>query len=260
VRLAAALSVALLVALGPGAGGLSLSRAVAAPAATVSSCSSDPGPQTAYVATDGGQLSVIALPGGHQEWSVHLPRSFSMAMSVTLARCAPVGSVLAGSRYKGPAALIRFALSDGSLRRPIPVGLPGAVSISPNGSTAYVANSGGLEGLLGPTGTTVTPVDLSTGRRLRAIGVGGQPGGSAITPNGSTVLVPLTKGSCDTRGSGSMGCVLANHWEIWRGEKRCSKSRSTSRRNPPVSRREGRRDPTDNGTTGSGQMPDGQPK
>ena len=37
--------------------------------------------------------------------------------------------------------------------------------------------------------------------------------------------------SCDTRSSGSMGCVLANHCEIWRGEKRFSKSRSTSRRN-----------------------------
>ena len=31
------------------------------------------------------------------------------------------------------------------------------------------------------------------------------------------------------RRSGSMGYVLANHSEIWRGEKRFSKSRSTSR-------------------------------
>ena len=193
----AALAVALLIAVGcgVGVGGVSRGSAAAVSTATAGSCSTLRGPETAYVATQGGQLSAIALPGGRREWSVHLPRSFSMPMSVTLAPCAPVGYVLAGSRYKGPAALIRFSLSSGSLGTPVPVGLPGAVSISPNGSTAYVANSGGLEGLPAPTGSTVTPVDLATVRRLRAIGVGGQPGGIAITPNGSTVLVPLTNGS-----------------------------------------------------------------
>jgi hypothetical protein len=119
-----------------------------------------------------------------------------MALSVTLAPCTHDGYVLAGSGYKGPAALIRFAMGDGSLGRPIPIGPPGPISISPNGSMAYVANSGGLEGLPAPTGTTVTPVDLATGRRLPAIGVGGQPGGIAVTPSGSTVLVALrTNGS-----------------------------------------------------------------
>src|SRR5580704_692910 len=36
--------------------------------------------------------------------------------------------------------------------------------------------------------------------------------------------------SWEIRSSGSTGCVLANQWEIWRGEKRSSNSRSTSRR------------------------------
>jgi hypothetical protein len=191
----AALSIVLLVTLGFGAGPGGSFVVGSASAARARSCFSPSGPQTAYVATEGGQLSAIALPGGHQEWSVHLPRSFSVAMSVTLAPCHAVGYVLARSRYKGPAALIPFALSDGSLGHPIPIGLPGAVAISPNGSMAYVANSGGLEGLLAPIGVTVTPVNLSTGHRLRAIGVGGQPGGIAISPSGSTLLVPLTKGS-----------------------------------------------------------------
>jgi DNA-binding beta-propeller fold protein YncE len=44
-------------------------------------------------------------------------------------------------------------------------------------------------------GNTVTPVNLTTGRRLEPIDVGGQPAGIAVTPDGKTILVSLVNAS-----------------------------------------------------------------
>ncbi|HLI56591.1 MAG TPA: hypothetical protein VKY26_06085 [Actinomycetota bacterium] len=147
--------------------------------------------EDAYLATLAGQLRAIHLPDGRALWQSSLPSSFKTPLSLSIPRLEQLGYVLAESRHNGDAALVPFSLQSGKLGRPIEVGLPGAVAIAPDGRMAWVANSGNLEGLPGPTGTTVTPVNLRTRQRLRPIPVGGQPGGIALTPDGARLLVTL---------------------------------------------------------------------
>ena len=64
---------------------------------------------------------------------------------------------------------------------PIPVGSsPSAIAITPDGMTAYVANS---------NVATVTPIDLTTNTPGTPIAVGINPEVIAITPDGTTVYV-----------------------------------------------------------------------
>jgi YVTN family beta-propeller protein len=80
----------------------------------------------------------------------------------------------------------------------ITVGLgPQGIAITPNGKRAYVADAGAIvSGQTGAFGSTVTPVDLTTGTALAPITVGNAPIGIAITPDGSTALVTnLNSGS-----------------------------------------------------------------
>jgi YVTN family beta-propeller protein len=74
---------------------------------------------------------------------------------------------------------------------PITVGFgPQGIAITPDGARAYVADAGAIvSGQTGVIGSTVTPVDLSTGRALPPIVVGNAPTAVAVTPDGSTVLV-----------------------------------------------------------------------
>ncbi len=81
---------------------------------------------------------------------------------------------------------------------PITVGPgPQGIAITPNGQRAYVADAGAIvSGQTGGFGSTVTPVDLATGKALASITVGNAPTGIAITPDGSTALVTnLNSGS-----------------------------------------------------------------
>jgi YVTN family beta-propeller protein len=81
---------------------------------------------------------------------------------------------------------------------PITVGPgPQGIAIAPDGLRAYVADAGAIvSGQTGAFGSTVTPVDLLTGRALAPITVGNAPTGIAITPDGSTALVAnLNSGS-----------------------------------------------------------------
>ena len=56
-----------------------------------------------------------------------------------------------------------------------------------------------MPGQTGSFGSTVTPVDLATGRALAPITVGNAPTGIAVTPDGSTVVVTnLNSGSVST--------------------------------------------------------------
>ena len=77
---------------------------------------------------------------------------------------------------------------------------PQGIAITPNGQRAYVADTGAIvSGQTGAFGSTVTPVDLTTGRALPPITVGNAPTGIAITPNGSTAIVTnLNSGSVST--------------------------------------------------------------
>ncbi|MGA3352249.1 MAG: hypothetical protein ABSD85_03570 [Acidimicrobiales bacterium] len=82
-------------------------------------------------------------------------------------------------------------LATGKTLTPITVGPgPEGIAITPNGARAYVADSGAfVPGQAGSIGSTVTPVDLTTGKALPAIPVGNAPAAVAITPDGSTALV-----------------------------------------------------------------------
>ena len=55
-----------------------------------------------------------------------------------------------------------------------------AIAITPNGATAYVANS---------SRNTVTPIDMATNTAGTPISVGTDPEAVAITPNGTTAYV-----------------------------------------------------------------------
>jgi YVTN family beta-propeller protein len=74
---------------------------------------------------------------------------------------------------------------------PITVGPgPQGIAITPDGHRAYVTDAGAfVPGQSGTIGSTVTPVDLTTGKALPAIPVGNAPAAIAITPDGSTALV-----------------------------------------------------------------------
>ncbi len=151
-------------------------------------CIQTRGAGTAYFSNGARDVEAVDLPGGHVRWEARLPRPDHNVLSISIVACKSTGYVLAES-HGGTAALVPISLTTAKFEKPIPVGLEGPVAISPNGSRAYVANSGNLAGLPGPHGSTVTPVNLTTNRALPPIHVGGAPGGIAVTRDGKTLLV-----------------------------------------------------------------------
>ena len=98
------------------------------------------------------------------------------------------------SATTGPAIAYMTDAPDGTvipiyagytLGTPISVGAccpqPGDVAITPDGSTAYVANGGG---------DTISVIPTATNKVVDTITVGNGPAGMAISPDGSTVYVP----------------------------------------------------------------------
>jgi DNA-binding beta-propeller fold protein YncE len=167
------------------------SAALRATGAHATRCEAAGETASVYVATESPELYGIALPSGRREWVTELPHPYSASLSVAVSPCRRRGYVVASTGFGRPSALIPFALDNGKLGRPVPVGFGGAVAISPDGQSAYVANSGDLSGLGAPSGTSVTPVDLATGRPLPQIALPGIPGGLALTPNGAELIVSL---------------------------------------------------------------------
>jgi YVTN family beta-propeller protein len=82
-------------------------------------------------------------------------------------------------------------LATGKTLAPITVGSgPEGIAITPDGARAYIADTGAfVPGQPGSIGSTVTPVNLTTGKALAPIPVGNAPTAIAITPDGSTALV-----------------------------------------------------------------------
>lgn len=82
-------------------------------------------------------------------------------------------------------------LATGKILPAITVGPgPEGIAITPDGARAYVADTGAfVSGQTGSIASTVTPVDLVTGKALAPIPVGNAPAAIAITPDGSTALV-----------------------------------------------------------------------
>ncbi len=81
--------------------------------------------------------------------------------------------------YNG-GALIPFDTATNGLAKQIAVNDPAAVAITPDGSTAWIANY---------SENTVTPVVLATGAVGKAITVGNNPDDIAITPDGAEAYV-----------------------------------------------------------------------
>ena len=82
-------------------------------------------------------------------------------------------------------------LPSGRVLKPIKVGGgPQGIAITPNGRFAYVVDAGAIvTGQVGPLGTMLTPVDLSTCRALAPITVGNGPVAVAVAPGGATAYV-----------------------------------------------------------------------
>ncbi|MGH3190085.1 MAG: YncE family protein [Streptosporangiaceae bacterium] len=143
-------------------------------------------PAAAFVLTESageqvtGTLSAVTLPGGRRLWSASIRgRAAGLVVAPRLGRA----YVLAGP----PFALTPVSLSIGAAGRPISVG-PAAwsVALAPDGTTAYVVNAGdGIAGLPGAIGSTITPVNLRTGRAGPAISVGDGPCGIAFAGDGT---------------------------------------------------------------------------
>jgi hypothetical protein len=150
---------------------------------------------TAFVLTQSGAerpyglLSAVALPGGRLLWTATIPGQNAVGLVVAprLGR----GYVLAGP----PFALTPVSLSTGTVGKPIRVGSAAwSVALAPDGTTAYVANAGdAIAYMPGAIGSTITPVNLRTGRAGPAINVGDGPCGIAFAGDGTAyVSLPLS--------------------------------------------------------------------
>jgi DNA-binding beta-propeller fold protein YncE len=147
---------------------------------------------TAFVLTQSGAerpyglLSAVALPGGRLLWTATIPGQSAVGLVVAprLGRA----YVLAGP----PFALTPVSLSTGTVGKPIRVGSAAwSVALAPDGTTAYVANAGdAIAYMPGAIGSTITPVNLRTGRAGPAINVGDGPCGIAFAGH-STAYVSL---------------------------------------------------------------------
>jgi DNA-binding beta-propeller fold protein YncE len=190
-------------------------QSIASPPRPDHACSSTTRP-TLFADTDAGFLYAIDPVSGHQEWVTQLPQPVDQPYTLSVPACGADGYVVTGSAFgqSAPASarLFPFDLSTGRLGPPVEVGLPGQVAVAPNGRRAYVANSGDLEGLETPGGSSITPVDLVTHRALRPIRLPGQPGGIALIDRGARLLVSLMdKGAviAVSTATGKLGPVVA---------------------------------------------------
>ena len=98
------------------------------------------------------------------------------------------GAVAAGTCGQGTPSdtVTPIRTATGKALKAIKVGKdPDVIAITPNGKTAYVANTGS---------ETVTPIRTATGKALKAIKVGNGPTQIAITPNGKTAYVITSSG------------------------------------------------------------------
>ncbi len=149
-----------------------------------------PPPATAFVLTavqNYDILAAVALRGGRLLWSARIPgQTGGLVVAPRLGRA----YVLAGP----PFTLTPVSLNAGKVGQPIRVGSTAwSVALAPDGTTAYVANTGDAIAVLpGPAGSTITPVNLQTGRADPAISVGDGPCGIAFAGHDTAyVSLPL---------------------------------------------------------------------
>ena len=129
----------------------------------------------AFVARVGGRVSTFNTATNRQGPAI-LAGSTTDAVAL-----APDGKT---AYVTDPLGLTPINTATNVAERPIAVPNAYAVAITPDGKTAYVTDFGG------PTvSTTVTPVNLMTGKREAPVTVGSQPLAVAIAPDGKTAYV-----------------------------------------------------------------------
>jgi YVTN family beta-propeller protein len=104
-------------------------------------------------------------------------------LATVLALAGPARAAVSYTGYiasYGGGALIPFDTATNGLGKQVAVNDPAAVAITPDGSTAWIANY---------SENTVTPVVLATGAVGNAITVGTNPDDIAITPDGAEAFV-----------------------------------------------------------------------
>ncbi len=130
-------------------------------------------------------IALAVTPDG--KWAYVVDGGYSTAKNMSAYRHSSI--------FKG--AVVPVNLATGRASRPIYSGLgPISIAITPNGKWAYVADMGILGGVgnssFAVDASTVTPIDLATGRPGKPIQVGPGPGAIAITPNGKWAYVADT--------------------------------------------------------------------
>src|SRR5438105_8463134 len=127
-------------------------------------------------------LRSISAPLGTVTRSWLLPVVAASSVAAGLVAVSPAQAAIPYTAYVanwGTVTPINTATN--AVGAPISVGAsPAGVAITPDGKTAYVANSGS---------NTVTPITLATNTAGSAIAVGSGPAWVAITPDGKTAYV-----------------------------------------------------------------------
>ncbi len=170
------------------------------PVATNPSCDAAPGTTpTADVLTQpttgtGKTLTAMDLATGTADWAVPVPDGTESVTAL------PGGkALLLGYSTGTGTTLTPVDLATGTLGTPIHVphvvALDGDLAVTPDGTNAYLVDYGSdsVRGAL--SGSTVTPVDLVTGKVGTPVTVGRGPAGIAITPDGRTAWVSMSPGT-----------------------------------------------------------------
>jgi YVTN family beta-propeller protein len=122
-------------------------------------------------------MPLTILAGGASAGAVGLPPTAYVT-----------GTILGGPPFFNPSGIVTpVGLGSGTAGASFGVGTsPNAIAITPNGRTAYVADS---------SGGTVIPIDLATNTEGAPIPIGASPTAIAITPDGQTAYVVYGNGS-----------------------------------------------------------------
>jgi len=137
-------------------------------------------------------VTAVDLPTGRIRWKVALPAGIGVPVAIQVA--GGQGWILGGQPDRS-SVLTSVNLATGAVGSLIPVGASSSnisgLALSPDGNTAYVAQSGQWSANIGDTGTTVVPVNLVTRRAETPIQIGRTPLGVAITPDGQRIYVTV---------------------------------------------------------------------
>jgi DNA-binding beta-propeller fold protein YncE len=142
-------------------------------------------------AADPSTVTVIGTATGSLEKTIRIRSGTAISVGV-----APHGKrvyvLVVGNDEAGSAgSLVPINTATNTAGSSIGVGVdPQALTFNPNGRFAYVVDGFDAATTAPNAPGSITPINLATGSALRAIKVGTNPAGIAITPDGRTAYVP----------------------------------------------------------------------